>query len=200
MQNKQRIRRMTELAALMAVIIVMTLTPLGYLTTPWGMSITLIVIPVSVGAVVLGPGAGAFLGLVFGLTSFFKTLGGGAGVALLMLDASPIRFFMLCTAPRILEGWLTGLIHSGLTRFPKLYTFRIGLCTFLTPIFNTALYMTACWLLFADTWLGYTGYSGGTGFSLLLFMLGIVAVNGIVEAAACFAAGTPIARALIKIH
>ena len=39
-----------------------------------GLEITLIVIPVAVGAVTLGPAAGAILGGVFGITSFIQCL------------------------------------------------------------------------------------------------------------------------------
>ena len=54
---------------LVAIILIMAFTPLGYIKTA-GIEITLIVVPVAVGAVTLGPAAGAILGGVFGLASF----------------------------------------------------------------------------------------------------------------------------------
>ncbi|MDY3274271.1 MAG: ECF transporter S component, partial [Agathobacter sp.] len=66
--RKSNVVMMTELALLTAIVILMAYTPLGYLKVG-AVSITFIVVPVAVGAVLLGVKAGAFLGLVFGLTS-----------------------------------------------------------------------------------------------------------------------------------
>ena len=196
MKQTTNLRRMTELALLTAIVLLMAFTPLGYLTTPWGLNITLIVVPVAVGAVVLGPKAGAILGLVFGLTSFSKGFT-GAGLSPIMLDANPIGFFILCVAPRVLVGFLPGFFYSLLKKNAKLRTFSQALCCFLTPFFNTALYMTALWLLFADTWLAFNG-AEGSGFSLLILMLSGVAVNGVIEAGACLILGTAVSKALIR--
>lgn len=194
--KKLSVRRMTELSLLMAIVLLMGFTPLGYLPTPWGLHVTLIVIPVAVGGIVLGPKAGTFLGLVFGLTSFFKTFG-SAGMGPVMLEANPVGFFVLCVAPRILAGLLPALLYHWLSRFQKLRTLGQAVCCFLTPICNTVFYMTALWLLFADTWLNFNGASG-SGFSLLWLMISGVAVNGIAEAVACLIIGTAVSKALIK--
>lgn len=195
MNKKLSIRRMTQLALLMAIIMVMAFTRLGYLTTPWGLPISLIVIPVAVGGIVLGPKSGAFLGLVFGLTSFAKTFG-DAGMGPLMLEANPVGYFVLCVVPRVLVGLLPSLLYAWLKKFRKFRTASQALCCFLTPVCNTVLYMSTLWLLFSDTWLAYNGKEG-SGFSVLLLMLGGVAVNGIVEAFACLLAGTAVSKALL---
>ena len=63
---------MAETALLTAIVILMAFTPLGYLRI--GITqITFIVVPVAVGAVLLGPKAGAFLGLVFGISSLMRS-------------------------------------------------------------------------------------------------------------------------------
>ena len=69
--NKKKVntKNMVQLAILMAIIFLMAFTPLGYLKI-FLLDITLLVIPVAVGAVLLGPVAGAVLGLTFGFTSF----------------------------------------------------------------------------------------------------------------------------------
>ena len=67
-------KQLVEMALLTAVIILLAFTPLGYIRT-LGFEITLIVVPVTVGAVTLGPAAGAVLGVVFGVTSFIQCFG-----------------------------------------------------------------------------------------------------------------------------
>ncbi len=195
MKKKLDVRRMAELALLMAIILVMAFTRLGYLNTPWGLPVSLIVIPVAVGGIVMGPKAGTFLGLVFGLSSFAKTFG-DAGMGPLMLEADPVGYFILCVGPRVLVGLLPSLLYAWLKKFKKFCTVSQAVCCFLTPVTNTVLYMSTLWLLFADTWLAFNGKEG-SGFSLLWLMLGGVAVNGIVEAAACLLIGTAVSKALL---
>lgn len=72
MNSKGNTKFLVELALMVAIIIVMALTPLGYIKTP-GLSVTLLTIPVTVGAVMLGPAGGAVCGAAFGLTSFYQT-------------------------------------------------------------------------------------------------------------------------------
>ena len=75
---------MVELAMMIAIILLMSFTPLGYLRTP-GLSITLLTIPVAVGAIILGPKGGAVCGLAFGATSFYMAVTGSSAFAAALL-------------------------------------------------------------------------------------------------------------------
>ena len=70
--SNQRTKGLTQVALFAALIFLMAFTPfLGYI--PLGFTrATIIHIPVIIGSLVLGPGKGAFLGGVFGLTSFLN--------------------------------------------------------------------------------------------------------------------------------
>lgn len=59
-KNKFSTKYLVEMALLVAIILLMAFTPIGYIKTA-GLEITLIVVPVAVGAVTLGPTAGADL-------------------------------------------------------------------------------------------------------------------------------------------
>ena len=63
-KNKFSTKYLVEMALLVAIILLMAFTPIGYIKTA-GLEITLIVVPVAVGAVTLGPTAGAILGGVW---------------------------------------------------------------------------------------------------------------------------------------
>lgn len=201
MKKKTNVRYLTELALLMGVVLIMAYTPLGYLRTPWGVEITFIVVPVAVGAMILGPGAGAFLGLVFGLTSFAQCFG-ASPLGAIFLAENPAGTFFCCVVNRVLVGLLPGLLYLGLKQFERTRTAGLALCCFLTPALNTLLYIAGNWFLFHDTWLGVSintyGYAGEGGLSLLVFMLGMVAVNGLAEALSCLVLATAICKALEK--
>lgn len=201
MERKINIHFLAELALLTAVVLIMAYTPLGYLKTPWGVEITFIVIPVAVGALTLGPKAGAFLGLIFGLTSFAQCFG-ASPLGAVFLAENPIGTFFVCVVNRVLVGLIPGLLYLPLKRFSRTRNFGIALCCFLAPVLNTVLYIIGNWVIFQNTWLGVAsstyGYAGGTGPSLLFFMLGLVAVNGIAEAVSGLVLGAAVCKALEK--
>ena len=76
--GKERINKnilyMSELGILIAILLLMAFTPVGYLRIGT-MTITFLTVPVVVGAIVCGPGAGTILGTIFGLTSFYQCFG-----------------------------------------------------------------------------------------------------------------------------
>lgn len=185
--------KLTQLALLTAIIVVMAFTPIGYIKT-LGLEITLIVIPVTVGAIVMGPAAGAFLGGVFGITSFIQCFGMSPfGAALLAIN--PAATFIVCLIPRILMGWLTGLIFRGMKKggFKELAYPVASLCG---PLLNTLFFMTALLAFFyRSEFIQGIAESLGSK-NIFHFVAAFVGINGLVEAAACFLLGTAIARAL----
>ena len=58
--EKSGTRRLVQLALLVAITLVMAFTPLGYFRTPL-LSVSFLTVPVAIGAIVLGPGAGALI-------------------------------------------------------------------------------------------------------------------------------------------
>ena len=66
--KKNKTLEMVQLAVLIAIMLILAFTPLGYLRIG-PLAISLMTIPVVIGAMILGPAGGAVLGLVFGLTS-----------------------------------------------------------------------------------------------------------------------------------
>ena len=201
MEKKINVRYLTELSLLTAIVLIMAYTPLGYLKTPWGVEITFIVIPVAVGSLILGPKAGAFLGLVFGLTSFAQCFG-ASPLGAVLLQENPLGTFFCCVVNRVIVGAAPGLLYLLFKRVSRLRDFGLALCCFLTPALNTVLYIAGNWLIFHDTWLNVSittyGYAGEGGASLLIFMMGLVAVNGLAEAASCLILGTAVCKALEK--
>ncbi len=200
MKKNVNVLKMTEVALLTAIVLILAFTPLGYLKTPWGVEVTFIVIPVAVGAVVLGPKASAFLGLVFGLTSFVQCFGASA-LGVMMLEISPVGTFVCCVVTRVLVGLLPALLYQLLKKKKETKVVGIAVCCLLTPIVNTLLYIVSNYLIFADTWLDVAigaGYAGEGGISLLGFLLGMVAVNGVVEAISCMVIATAVCKAFQK--
>ena len=114
MQKNKRLVYLVELAVLLAILIMLEVTGLGMFKT-FGLELTILQIPVVIGAIVLGPSAGAILGCSFGLLSFWECFGKSQFGATL-LGINPFLTFLVCVPTRALMGWLCGLIFKGLDR------------------------------------------------------------------------------------
>ena len=198
MENKttKGTRSMVELALMSAIIIVMAMTPLGYLKTPF-LSITLLTIPVAVGAIVLGPKEGAFLGGVFGATSFAQALS-GAGMSAILLQTNPLGVLFLCFVPRILEGFLCGLIARLMrrTKFKKTAFYIAG---FSCPVLNTILFMGTFVVLFYQTEYVQTLVTSLGVNSPLTFVIALVGIQGLIEAILCGILSGTVSLTLVKV-
>lgn len=185
---------LVEMALLIAVILIMAFTPIGYIKT-FGLEITLIVVPVAVGAIVLGPAAGAILGGVFGITSFIQCFGMSAFGAML-LSINPAATFVVCFVSRLLMGWLTGLIFQGLKKTNSLKKAAVFIANLCCPLLNTLLFMTTLMLFFYKTEFIQGIAEGMKVANPFAFVVAFVGINGLIEAAACFVVGSAIIKAL----
>lgn len=111
-----------------AIIVIMAFTPLGYIPLVV-INATIIHIPVILGALFLGPKKGAFLGFVFGLTSFinntFNAVTASAFVfspvlAYNVVGVSGIfKSMYICFVPRILVGVVPYFVYVLIRRALK---------------------------------------------------------------------------------
>ncbi len=198
MENKttKGTRSMVELALMSAIIIVMAMTPLGYLRTPV-LSITLLTIPVAVGSIILGPKGGAFLGAVFGATSFAQALS-GAGMTAILLQTNPLGVLFLCFVPRILEGFLCGLIakYTRKTRYKKAAFYIAGISC---PVLNTILFMGTVVVLFYQTEYIQTLVSTLGVNNPFTFIIALVGIQGLIEAIVCGVISGTVSLTLAKV-
>ncbi|MGM9973418.1 MAG: ECF transporter S component [Clostridiaceae bacterium] len=186
---KVNVNQMVRLAILIAIILLMSYTPLGYLKVGT-VEITFIMIPVVVGAVVMGPKAGAFLGGVFGFTSFLQCFGFSA-FGTILFGINPFFTFILCMVPRVLMGWLSGVI------FKKLHSVdRTNVVSYVIACISGALLNTVLFVGFLLALFGRTDFIQGFGSNLWLIIVAIVGINGLIEAGVCAAVGTAISKAL----
>ena len=186
--------RLVQMALFTAIIIILAFTPLGYIRIG-ALSITLIVIPVTVGAISLGPLGGAILGGIFGLTSLVQCFGiDPFGTALFGIN--PIGTIILCLAPRILMGWLTAMIFQAVKKVDKTKHVSHIVANLAGPVLNTVLFMTTLVIFFyrTDYIQGFVADFGTTG--VIAFVLAFIGVNAIVEVIVSLLLGSAITRTL----
>jgi uncharacterized membrane protein len=191
-----KILKMVQLAILTAILILMSVTPLGYLRVGV-ISITFLMIPVVTGAIVIGPKAGAFLGFVFGLTSFLQCVAGTDPFGALTFAISPIGAFLVCIPTRVLAGFLPGLLVYALKDKMRPVTFTAA--ALIGSLLNTILCLGSILLVYANSpqileALGFV--QGGSIVAYIAATIG--ATNGLIEALACTVVGAGLSAAIVK--
>ena len=176
MKHKQ-IVHMVTLALLTAIVVVLQL--LGGGISFSGVSITLVLVPVVVGASYYGPKDGAFLGAVFGLITFINCMNHNSFFEGALYDANPWMCGLVCLIKGTAAGLVSGLVHMQLHKWKP-----TGLLSYIgaaaaAPVVNTALFACGMILFFKDT---LTEMAGGTNFFYFLFVT-VILVNFVIELA-----------------
>ncbi|MCD7808636.1 MAG: ECF transporter S component [Erysipelotrichaceae bacterium] len=182
--NKTKTQNMTIFAMLLAIEIILVMTPLGYL--PIGvLSITTMHIPVIIAGILLGKKEGAALGFVFGLTSMiratlqpsitsfcfspFITIGGMSG---------NYASILIAFVPRILLGYISGLIYEILSHKLNNKT-AIITASLAGTLTNTILVLFGIYIFFGQAYASVLGIAYET---LIIALLSVIASNGMIEA------------------
>ena len=176
MKNKQ-IHTLVGVALLIAVMIVLqfvgTILPIKI----GPVSISLVLIPIVIGAAVYGPGAGSILGAAFGIITFIFCVNGMDGGGHMVFQASPILCFFVVMMKGILCGLAAGLTYKVIA----MKNSYIGMlfAAIVCPVVNTGVFLIGMWLFFMDVLKQWAGGSNIAGYILT----GIILVNFLPELA-----------------
>ena len=131
-------------------------------------SITLVLAPIVIGAALYGIGAGAWLGVAFGVSVLIS------GDAAAFMTINPAGTVVTVLLKGMLAGLVSGLIYKALESKNK--TVAVVLAGIACPIVNTGIFLAGCYLFFQE-WL--VSVFGTTGFATVV--TGLVSVNFAVE-------------------
>lgn len=189
---------LAQLGVLTAILLIFEFTGIGMIKIG-PVEMTIMMIPIIIGAISLGPAAGGILGGVFGLLSFYECFGKSV-FGVLLFGINPWATAFMCIVPRILAGFLTGLIFSGLKKIDRTKLISFGIAGLSGALLNTLLFMGSLGIFFfgdpafisaMQEWQMPTE----NFFALCVVLVG---VNGVVEALVCFITGSAIAKAVVK--
>lgn len=186
--KRSKTLHLTQLALLTAIIFLMAFTPLGYLKIGLFLSITFLTIPVVIGATVMGPKDGAFLGFVFGATSYAQCFGLDA-FGTMLCSINPVYTALMCLIPRVMIGIVSGSMMSPLRKSGCSRVSSYFLCCMAGALTNTVLFVGLLMALF-----GQTEYIQSFGNNALQIIWLLTGVNAIVETLVCTVVGGVVAE------
>lgn len=199
--RKKDTRWMVSVALMAAIVILLANTPLGMIQLPV-IKATTVHIPVIIGAVLLGPAAGAILGGVFGICSMISnttapTLLSFAFSPFLSSDLAGIfKALWISIGCRIMIGVLAGWIWIALKKLKVFAWVALPITGFLGSMVNTVFVMGSIYLLLASQYAEAKNVAVSAVWGLVM---GTVVASGIPEAIAAAILVTALGKALLSI-
>lgn len=201
-QKKLDTRYMATLAMLCGVLLVMGMTGIGFIPLPV-IKATTMHIPVILGAVLLGPKAGAILGGLFGVCSIWVNT---TTPGLLSFAFSPfmtteglpgvLKSLWIALGCRILFGLIAGWLWILMRRIVKQEYIALPVTAAVSAVCHTLLVMGSIYLLLAQQYAAAKNVAVTAVFGLIM---GTVTASGIPEAIIAAVLVTVIGKALLHL-
>lgn len=166
-KTRYETRSLALLALLTAIVAVLQM--MGIAIRFGVFAVSLVGVPIIIGGALLGPGAGAWLGFVFGVTVLLS------GDAALFFTWNPIATVVIV----LLKGTLAGLVSGALY---KLLAGKNGFLAALAaavacPVVNTGVFFLGCLLCFLDDCVQFAANLGISGSGPVVVMSVFIGFN-----------------------
>ena len=152
MSKNNNTQKIVGLGLFTAIVIVLQL--MGSFIRFGTFSISLVLVPVVIGAALYGAGAGAWLGFVFGVVVLLS------GDAAAFLGVNALGTILTVLVKGTLAGLLSGLVYKALEN--KNRTLAVALAAVTCPVVNTGVFLIGCKLFFMET---ITGWGEALGYA-----------------------------------
>ena len=171
MSKNNNTQKIVGLGLFTAIVIVLQL--MGSFIRFGTFSISLVLVPVVIGAALYGAGAGAWLGFVFGVVVLLS------GDAAAFLGVNALGTILTVLVKGTLAGLLSGLVYKALEN--KNRTLAVAVAAVVCPVVNTGVFLIGCLLFFMETiggWADAMGFGANVGQYMIV---GLVGANFIFE-------------------
>lgn len=192
---KNRTNTIPACAILIAITAVLQTLAALFPLKVFGLSISLVMIPIAVASIFFGFTGGISVGLAFGITVFIHCVIGLDPTGAMLFGINPF-FTALATILRgLLVGVITAAVFNALKHL-KNDILKYVITAIIAPTANTTIFVLLFTLLFNDTLHDFASDAGQSVFSFLI--LSMVGVNFLVELFTTALITPPICKAITK--
>ena len=163
-----KVGKMVGVALLMAMVVVLQfvssmIPPIGFV------SISLVLIPIVLGAATYGVGAGALLGATFAVITIINCITGADAGGAMIFQANPVLCIVVVLAKSVLAGVASGLVYRLLAKHNG---YMAMLCAAVVcPVVNTGIFLTCVLVFFQDV---IAVWATGAGADVVTYVLSIL--------------------------
>lgn len=193
--SKNSALSIAQLAILVALIFVMQY--IGTLaSTPLkaaGIELSFVLLPIVIGAFLLGPFEGGVLGFVFGAMTVVLTILAPGSMTYILFESNPFMYIVVAMTKATAAGLGSALIYKGLDKLFKgrFVYLRTTIAAASAPIINTGIFLLGMELFFNDVisekWAGDQ--------NIIVFLVGLIWINFLIE----FAINVALTPAIVRI-
>ena len=163
-----KVGKMVGIALLMAMVVVLQfvssmIPPIGFV------SISLVLIPIVLGAATYGVGAGALLGATFAVITIINCITGADVGGAMIFQANPILCIVVVLAKSVLAGVASGLVYRLLAKCNG-YVAMLAAAV-VCPVVNTGIFLTCVLVFFQDV---IAVWATGAGADVVTYVLSIL--------------------------
>ncbi len=161
----EKTKRMVGMGLFTAIVVVLQLVGSGIRLGPF--SVSLVLVPIVVGAAMYGVGAGAWLGGVFG----FAVLASGDAAAFWAVSVGGTAVTVMVKG--VAAGLAAALVYRALEKWNL--TAAVVAAAVLCPVVNTGIFLLGCRLFFMDTlalWASQLGFGSDVGRYMIFGLVG----------------------------
>lgn len=199
---KKDTRWMVSVALMAAIVVLLANTPLGMIQLPI-IKATTVHIPVIIGAILLGPAAGAILGATFGICSLISNT---MAPTLLSFAFSPflsttglvgaVKAIWISVGCRIMIGVVAGWLWILFKKIKLNSYVALAITGFVGSMVNTVLVMGSIYVLLAKQYAQAREVGKSAVFGLIM---GTVTASGIPEAIAAAILVVALGKVLLRV-
>lgn len=181
-------KNVAVLAVLLALTIVLQVFGLA-IPMPGGTSMSFVLVPILLGGMLLGPVAGTFLGLVFGIITIFDPL------AMTLMNYAPAITVLTVVFKGLFAGLVPSLLFRLISRKNKYVAAYIAAIS--APVCNTGIFFLGC-LLMQEALVSSVGMAFWAFISLIMINFAIELAVNVVFAPAIYSVDTVIEKRLSR--
>lgn len=141
MRRNNNVYTISVIALMLAIMGVLGFTPLATITVGV-FNITLLGFPVAIMACLFGPIGGLIGGTAWGFISLTQGLTGMDPSGPILFGYSPVGLIVACLLPRMLTGFLSGLLFDAISIKDKKGYVASAVSSISVPVFNTLFFIS----------------------------------------------------------
>ncbi|MCL1786902.1 MAG: ECF transporter S component [Defluviitaleaceae bacterium] len=171
MHNK--VKRIAGVGIFAAIVVVLQILATFIQIGPF--AITLVLVPIVIGAALYGIGAGAMLGGVFGVVVLIMTISGADPGAYVLWVTNPVATLLVIMLRGILSGSAAGVVYQLFSHKNKLAA--VVCAAIVCPVVNTGLFLLAMYFIFPSF---LEAWADGAA-PIYFLLVGLAGINFVIE-------------------
>lgn len=200
-------RNIAFLAVLVALVVVLQLwgsvIPIGSA----GLNLSFVLIPITLGAILLGPVAGLILGFVFGFVVLMTGVAGTNFFTAYVLNDSPVFTVFTVLLKGMVAGFVAGILYKVISKKNKLVAVFVAAAV--VPILNTGIFILGALCMSGTVQSFVSAYMPNFDGRNIMYIIvvGLVTVNFFIEfainlicAPALYTVETVVEKQILKKH